>query len=182
MTTATGSRTSCARASGSKACPSRSTSSRRSDSSRFWGAARKGGEREARRTVREVRTSAERDASCRERRQPPAEPGSARREQEASRSVRAVVVGAGSWGTAFACLLRDNGHEVTLAARDPDQVEAMARTGRNPRYAQEADPHGHRRRDDRRSSRLRRPTSWSSRCRAGCSARSWVHCRGQRRS
>jgi len=53
--------------------------------------------------------------------------------------VRAVVVGAGSWGTAFACLLRDNGHEVTLAARDPDQVEAMAATGRNPRYAQEAD-------------------------------------------
>jgi glycerol-3-phosphate dehydrogenase (NAD(P)+) len=53
--------------------------------------------------------------------------------------VRAVVVGAGSWGTAFACLLRDNGHEVTLAARDPDQVEAMATTGRNPRYAREAD-------------------------------------------
>jgi glycerol-3-phosphate dehydrogenase (NAD(P)+) len=53
--------------------------------------------------------------------------------------VNAVVVGAGSWGTAFACLLRDNGHEVTLAARDPDQVEAMATTGRNPRYALEAD-------------------------------------------
>jgi glycerol-3-phosphate dehydrogenase (NAD(P)+) len=53
--------------------------------------------------------------------------------------VRAIVVGAGSWGTAFACLLRDNGHEVTLAARDPDQVEAMATTGRNPRYAREAD-------------------------------------------
>ena len=53
--------------------------------------------------------------------------------------MKAVVVGAGSWGTAFACLLRDNGHEVTLAARDPDQVEAMATTGRNPRYAREAD-------------------------------------------
>jgi glycerol-3-phosphate dehydrogenase (NAD(P)+) len=53
--------------------------------------------------------------------------------------VRAVVVGAGSWGTAFACLLRDNGHEVTLAARDPEQVEAMATTRRNPRYAREAD-------------------------------------------
>ena len=52
--------------------------------------------------------------------------------------MRAVVVGAGSWGTAFACLLRDNGHEVTLAARDPDQVDAMATTGRNPRYAHEA--------------------------------------------
>jgi glycerol-3-phosphate dehydrogenase (NAD(P)+) len=53
--------------------------------------------------------------------------------------VKAVVVGAGSWGTAFACLLRDNGHEVMLAARDPAQVEAIAETGRNPRYAQAAD-------------------------------------------
>ena len=49
------------------------------------------------------------------------------------------MVGAGSWGTAFACLLRDNGHEVTLAARDPQQVAAMVETGRNPRYAQQAD-------------------------------------------
>lgn len=53
--------------------------------------------------------------------------------------MRAAVIGAGSWGTAFACLLRDNGHEVTLAARDPAQVEAIRRTGRNPRYAPEAD-------------------------------------------
>ena len=53
--------------------------------------------------------------------------------------MRAVVVGAGSWGTAFACLLRDNGHEVTLAARDAGQVEVIAATGRNPRYAQTAD-------------------------------------------
>jgi glycerol-3-phosphate dehydrogenase (NAD(P)+) len=53
--------------------------------------------------------------------------------------VRVVVVGAGSWGTAFACLLRDNGHEVTLAARDAAQVDAINATGRNPRYAQTAD-------------------------------------------
>ncbi|MGH3064784.1 MAG: NAD(P)H-dependent glycerol-3-phosphate dehydrogenase [Gaiellaceae bacterium] len=53
--------------------------------------------------------------------------------------MRAVVVGAGSWGTAFACLLRDNGHQVTLAARDQAQVAAMVETGRNPRYAQLAD-------------------------------------------
>jgi glycerol-3-phosphate dehydrogenase (NAD(P)+) len=53
--------------------------------------------------------------------------------------VRAVVVGAGSWGSAFACLLRDNDHEVTLAARDPEQVAAIAETGRNPRYAPAAD-------------------------------------------
>ncbi len=52
--------------------------------------------------------------------------------------MRVVVVGAGSWGTAVACLLRDNGHEVTLAARDPEQVETINRTGRNPRYATDA--------------------------------------------
>ena len=55
--------------------------------------------------------------------------------------MKAVVVGAGSWGTAFACLLRDNGHDVTLAARDPEQVAAIATSGRNPRYALEADLH-----------------------------------------
>jgi glycerol-3-phosphate dehydrogenase (NAD(P)+) len=48
--------------------------------------------------------------------------------------VRAVVVGAGSWGTAFARLLLERGHEVTLAARDPEQARAIADTGRNPRY------------------------------------------------
>lgn len=53
--------------------------------------------------------------------------------------MNVVVVGAGSWGTAVACLLRDNGHEVVLAARDPDQVAAIEATGRNPRYATEAD-------------------------------------------
>jgi glycerol-3-phosphate dehydrogenase (NAD(P)+) len=49
--------------------------------------------------------------------------------------MRVVVIGAGSWGTAFACVLRDNGHDVTLAARDPEQVSAIQQTGRNPRYA-----------------------------------------------
>ena len=53
--------------------------------------------------------------------------------------MKVVVVGAGSWGTSFACLLRDHGHEVTLAARDAAQVDAIAATGRNPRYAQAAD-------------------------------------------
>ena len=56
--------------------------------------------------------------------------------------MRVVVVGAGSWGTAFACLLRDRGHDVTLAARDPEQVDAIRDTGRNPRYAREADLSG----------------------------------------
>jgi glycerol-3-phosphate dehydrogenase (NAD(P)+) len=53
--------------------------------------------------------------------------------------MRVVVVGAGSWGSAFATLLRDRGHDVTLAARDPEQVAAIRETGRNPRYVPRAD-------------------------------------------
>ena len=53
--------------------------------------------------------------------------------------MKVVVVGAGSWGSAFACLLRDRGHEVTLAARDAEQVAAIRETGRNPRYVPAAD-------------------------------------------
>ena len=56
--------------------------------------------------------------------------------------MRATVIGAGSWGTTFACLLRDNGNEVTLASRDPEQVAVINETGRNPRYARQADLSG----------------------------------------
>jgi glycerol-3-phosphate dehydrogenase (NAD(P)+) len=56
--------------------------------------------------------------------------------------VKAVVVGGGSWGTCFSCLLRDRGHEVTLACRDPEQARAIAATGRNPRYLTNADLRG----------------------------------------
>jgi glycerol-3-phosphate dehydrogenase (NAD(P)+) len=56
--------------------------------------------------------------------------------------MRFVVVGAGSWGSAFSCLLRDRGHDVTLAARDPAQAAAIDETGRNPRYVQHADLRG----------------------------------------
>jgi glycerol-3-phosphate dehydrogenase (NAD(P)+) len=56
--------------------------------------------------------------------------------------VNVVVVGAGSWGSAFSCLLRDAGHSVTLAARDPEQAAAIAETGRNPRYVRHADLRG----------------------------------------
>ncbi len=52
------------------------------------------------------------------------------------------MVGAGSWGSAFAALLKDRGHDVTLAARDPVQVEAIRETGRNPRYLPDADLRG----------------------------------------
>ena len=56
--------------------------------------------------------------------------------------MNSVVVGAGSWGTAFARLLADRGHEVTLAARDPEQVRAIGETGRNPRYLTDVDLKG----------------------------------------
>ena len=53
--------------------------------------------------------------------------------------MRAGVVGGGSWGTAFARLLADRGHDITLAVRDPDQAAAIAETGRNPRYLTNVD-------------------------------------------
>jgi glycerol-3-phosphate dehydrogenase (NAD(P)+) len=53
--------------------------------------------------------------------------------------VKVVVVGAGSWGTAFARLLADRGHAVTLAARDPNQAQAIRDTGRNPKYQRDVD-------------------------------------------
>ena len=56
--------------------------------------------------------------------------------------MRAVVVPGGSWGTAFAALLRDRGHEVTLACRDPEQVRAIEETGHNPRYLTTTDLRG----------------------------------------
>ena len=39
--------------------------------------------------------------------------------------MKVVVVGGGSWGTAFARLLGDNGHDVTLACRDAEQASAI---------------------------------------------------------
>jgi glycerol-3-phosphate dehydrogenase (NAD(P)+) len=75
-----------------------------------------------------------RRAPRRQARQPPAEPGFAGRERQAAEGMRAVVVGAGSWGTAFARLLADRGHHVTLAARDVEQARTIGDTGRNPRY------------------------------------------------
>jgi glycerol-3-phosphate dehydrogenase (NAD(P)+) len=53
--------------------------------------------------------------------------------------VRAVVVGGGSWGTAFSRVLRERGHDVALACRDPEQARAIAETGHNPRYLPRVD-------------------------------------------
>ena len=56
--------------------------------------------------------------------------------------MRIVVVGGGSWGTGFSCVLLHRDHDVTLACRDPEQAHAIATTGRNPRYLQTADLRG----------------------------------------
>jgi glycerol-3-phosphate dehydrogenase (NAD(P)+) len=56
--------------------------------------------------------------------------------------MRAAVVGAGAWGTAFARLLASRGHEVMLATRDPEQARAINETGRNPRYLPTVDLEG----------------------------------------
>jgi glycerol-3-phosphate dehydrogenase (NAD(P)+) len=53
--------------------------------------------------------------------------------------VNVVVVGGGSWGSVFAALLAERGHEVVLACRDPAQAAAIEATGRNPRYVRDLD-------------------------------------------
>jgi glycerol-3-phosphate dehydrogenase (NAD(P)+) len=48
--------------------------------------------------------------------------------------VRFLVAGAGSWGTAFAHVLLERGHDVVLGCHHAEQAQAIAETGRNPRY------------------------------------------------
>jgi glycerol-3-phosphate dehydrogenase (NAD(P)+) len=56
--------------------------------------------------------------------------------------VNVSVVGGGSWGTAFAALLRDREHDVTLVCRDAEQARTITATGHNPRYLQTVDLRG----------------------------------------
>ncbi|HET7554475.1 MAG TPA: NAD(P)H-dependent glycerol-3-phosphate dehydrogenase [Gaiellaceae bacterium] len=56
--------------------------------------------------------------------------------------MKAAVVGAGAWGTAFACVLAARDHDVILVTRDPEQAQAIEQTGRNPRYLPDADLSG----------------------------------------
>jgi len=53
--------------------------------------------------------------------------------------VRFLVAGAGSWGTAFTRVLLDRGHDVVLACHTREQADAIAETGRNPRYLETVD-------------------------------------------
>ncbi|HZT84543.1 MAG TPA: NAD(P)H-dependent glycerol-3-phosphate dehydrogenase [Gaiellaceae bacterium] len=56
--------------------------------------------------------------------------------------MRFLVVGAGSWGTAFTRVLLERGHDVVLACRSREQAEAIESTGWNPRYLQKVDLRG----------------------------------------
>ncbi len=47
---------------------------------------------------------------------------------------RISVIGAGSWGTALAMVLTNNGHDVTLYSRAAEHVEDMKLNGKNRRY------------------------------------------------
>jgi glycerol-3-phosphate dehydrogenase (NAD(P)+) len=49
-------------------------------------------------------------------------------------TVRAAVLGAGSFGSCLAILCADRGHDVTLWARDAALVDAIASQRRNPRF------------------------------------------------
>ncbi len=53
--------------------------------------------------------------------------------------MRFLVVGAGSWGTAFTRVLLDRGHEVVLACHTAEQAQTIASTGWNPHYLQHVD-------------------------------------------
>lgn len=48
--------------------------------------------------------------------------------------TNAAVIGAGSWGTAMACVLGSKGVRTALWARSQEVVDSIAATRRNPRY------------------------------------------------
>lgn len=56
----------------------------------------------------------------------------------ATRQKRIAIIGAGSWGTALAITLSQNGHQVLLWARREEAAKRMKLQHRNPRYLSDA--------------------------------------------
>ncbi len=50
--------------------------------------------------------------------------------------MRTAIIGAGSWGTAIAKILTDNGHSITWWAHKPEAAKHIAEFGHNPKYLQ----------------------------------------------
>ncbi len=60
-------------------------------------------------------------------------------EERPSPPRRVAIIGCGGWGTALALLLTRNGHRPCVWGVDPDYVESMRGSRRNPRYLPEVD-------------------------------------------
>ncbi|MEP4050787.1 MAG: NAD(P)H-dependent glycerol-3-phosphate dehydrogenase [Litorimonas sp.] len=58
--------------------------------------------------------------------------------RKSTKQIQAIVLGAGSWGTALAQLLAANGHAVTLWLRDADQAAAINERRENSIYLPDA--------------------------------------------
>ena len=50
------------------------------------------------------------------------------------RAETVAVIGAGSWGTALAMVLADNGHEVRLWGHKPNQINEINQDHTNEKY------------------------------------------------
>ena len=48
--------------------------------------------------------------------------------------MKIAVLGCGTWGTAFSRLIANEGHEVLMVCREPEQADAINSYHRNPRY------------------------------------------------